>query len=127
MRGVLLPSEPTSQYRWMSLSKTDDDDDDNDDDIDDDNDDDDDDDERTHENDAKTLSWHTVNASLWTGASYDGNNSSHLFWNLEDPVLVQRLSHTRGSKWLTVEEENNLPPITYSLFSWTYFNLRRWA
>ena len=54
--------------------------------IDNDDDDDDDDDGRTHENDAKTLSWHTVNASLWTGASYDGNNSSHLFWNLEDPA-----------------------------------------
>ena len=91
--GVLLPSDPASKYRWMNLSKTDDDDDDNDDDKDDD-----DDDDRTHENDANTLSWHTVNASLWTGASYDGNNSSHLFWNLEDPVLVQRLSHTRGSK-----------------------------
>ena len=50
-----------------------------------------DDNDRTHKNDTNTLSCHMVNASFWASASYDTSNSSHFFFNFEDPVLVHTL------------------------------------
>ena len=50
---------------------------------------------RTHKNNTKNLSCHMINASFWTSTSYNTSNSSHLFWNLENPVLVQTLSYRR--------------------------------
>ena len=47
---VLLPSEPVSQYICIKFPKTDDND-------------------RTHKNDANTLSWHMVKAFFETNAS----------------------------------------------------------
>ena len=79
MREVLLSIEPVSQYKCINLPKIYDND-------------------RTHKNDAITLSWHMVDASSWTSASYDASNPSHLFRSLEDPVLVQGLSYTIRKK-----------------------------
>ena len=50
-----------------------------------------------------------VNVSFWASVSLDSSNSSHLFWNLEDSLLVQTLP----CQW----EENNVPPNTDWLFS----------
>ena len=55
--GVHFPSEPVSQYIFMKLPKTDD--------ID-----------RTHKNNANTLSWHMVNASFQTSAPWKGHSIS---------------------------------------------------
>ena len=45
LRGVILLTEPVSQYRYTILPKTDDND-------------------RAHKNDANTLSWQLANASF---------------------------------------------------------------
>ena len=45
-------------------------------------------------------------AMLLSGQVPHTSNSSHLFWNLKDPVLVQTLSYGR----------NNLPPMIYCFF-----------
>ena len=41
---------------------------------------------RTHKSDANTLSM------LLSGHVHHTSNSSHLFWNLEDPMLAQTMS-----------------------------------
>ena len=82
MRWVLLLSELVSQYRCMKLPKTDY--------ID-----------RTQKNWCKSPILTYCQCSFWTSATYNTSNSSHLFWTLKDPVLVQRISYTIGKKQRT--------------------------
>ena len=53
-----------------------------------------DDNDKTYKNDVNTLYPMTFDQSFLGQVSHT-NNSSHLFWNLEDPVLVQTLSNRR--------------------------------
>ena len=77
--GILLPSELVSQYRFMNLPKTD-----------------------------NNIMIELINmmqipdldtsSVLPFGQMPRTSNKSHLFWNLEDPVLVQTLCCRRGGK-----------------------------
>ena len=82
MRWVLLLSELVSQYRCIELPKTDD--------ID-----------STQKKWCKSPILTYCQCSFWTSASYSTSNSSHLFWTLKDPVLVQRISYNIGRKQRT--------------------------
>ena len=68
--GVILPSEPVSQCICMNLPKTDDND-------------------RTHKNDANNpMPCLDIWSMFLSGQMPYRSNSSQLFWNFEDPVLV---------------------------------------
>ena len=79
---VLLLSEQVSQYRCMNLPKTNDND-------------------RTHKNYANTLSldiWSILLPGCFFSHVIQEPHASHLFpvfWNFEDPVLVETLSFRR--------------------------------
>ena len=72
--GVLFPSELVSQYRCMKLSKTDDND-------------------RTRK--MMQILYLDISSMLPSGQHPRTNNLSHLFWNTEDPVLVETLTYRR--------------------------------
>ena len=71
---LLLPSEPVSQYRCMNPPKTDDND-------------------GTHKK--IQIPYLDIWSMLLSDKVPHRSNSSHLFWNLEDPVLVQTMSYRR--------------------------------
>ena len=74
LRELLLPSEPVSQYRCMDLPKTDGND-------------------RTHKK--IQIPYLDIWSMLLSGQVPHRSNSSHMFWNLEDLVLVQTVSYRR--------------------------------
>ena len=74
--GVFLLSDPVSQHRCMNLPKIDDND-------------------KPHKNDAMQIPYLEIWSMLLSGEVFHRSNARHLFWNLEDPVLVQTLSYRR--------------------------------
>ena len=71
---LLLPSEPVSHYRCMNLPKNDDN-------------------YRTHKK--IQIPYLDIWSMLLSGQVPHSSNSSHMFWNLEDLVLVQTVSYRR--------------------------------
>ena len=71
---LLLTSEPVSQYRCMNLPKIDDND-------------------RTHKK--IQIPYLQIWSMLLSGQVPYRSNSSHLFWCLEEPLLVKKVSYRR--------------------------------